>query len=170
MSHYGIMATQFLAMLTTVHHHLKCGIVVYLANLRHPFHSIPLDVCFVCQLERCFNVSLRELILSCSTFEKIDPSRVPFSSRCHVGWSSQSKTSRQDDDRIKVLMKCNLDREDCASLHSPFTLAYAWISRRDFCLVGVSCHIPSFWCCLVFASCLNFETWTEEIWKPQKLK
>ena len=20
------------------------------------------------------------------------------------------------------------------------------------------CHIPSFWCCLVFASCLNFET------------
>ena len=42
-----------------------------------------------------FNVSSRELILSCSIFEKIDPSRVSVSSRCHVGWSSQSKTTRQ---------------------------------------------------------------------------
>ena len=122
---YGIKATQLLATWTIVHHLLRCGIVVYLVNLRHPFHSIPLDVCFVSQLERCCYVSFRELILSCSTFEKIDPSRVPFSSRCHVGWSFQSKTSRQDDDRIKVLMKCNLDREDCASLRPPFTLPYA---------------------------------------------
>ena len=120
-SRCGIMATQLLATLTTVHHLLKCGIVVYLVNLHHLFHSIPLEVCFVSQLERCCYVSFRELILSCSTFEKIDPSRVPFSSRCHVGWSSQSKTSRQDDDRIKVLMKCNLDREDCASFVSPLS-------------------------------------------------
>ena len=78
-SRYGIMAIQLLATLTTVHHLLKCEIVVHLVNLRHLFHSIPLDVCFVSQLERFFNVSLRELILSCWSYEKIDPSRVfPF--------------------------------------------------------------------------------------------
>ena len=143
MSRYGIMATQLLATLTTVHHLFKCGIVVYLVNPRHLFHSIPLDVCFVSQLERCFNVSLRELILSCSIFEKIDPSRVSFSSRCNVDRSSQSKTTRQRWWRINVLTKCNLNREDCVSLRFPFTLPYAWISGRDSCLVGVSCHIPS---------------------------
>ena len=67
------------------------------------------------------------------------------------------RTRRQDKDgdRINAPMKCNLDREDCVSLRSPFILPYAWISGRDSCLVGVSCHIPIFWCCLVFASCLN---------------
>ena len=117
---YGIMAIQLLATLTT-DYHLKREVVVYLVNPRHLSHSISSDLCFVSQLKRCCYVSFRELILSCSTFEKIDPSRVPFSSRCHVGWSSQSKTSRQDDDRIKVLMKCNLDREDCASFVSPLS-------------------------------------------------
>ena len=61
---YGIMATQLLAMLTTVHHPLNCGIVVYLVDLRHPFHSIPSDECFVSQIERCSYVSLHELILN----------------------------------------------------------------------------------------------------------
>ena len=74
--------------LETIHHLLKWGFVVYLVNLRHPFHSIPSGVCFVSQLERCCYVSFRELILNCSIFEKIDPSRVSFSSRCHVDWSS----------------------------------------------------------------------------------
>ena len=79
MSRYGIMAPQLLATLTTVHHLLKREIVVYLVNLPHLLHSIPLDVCLVTQLERCCYVSFRELILSCSAFEKIDPSRVfPF--------------------------------------------------------------------------------------------
>ena len=65
--------------LETIHHLLKCGIVVYLVNLRHPFHTIPSGVCFVSQLERCCYVSFRELILSCSIFEKTDSSRVfPF--------------------------------------------------------------------------------------------
>ena len=63
MSRYGIMATQLLAMLTTIHHLLKREIVVYLVNLRHLLHSTPLDVCFMSQLERCFNDSPRELIL-----------------------------------------------------------------------------------------------------------
>ena len=61
MSRYGIMATQLLATLTTVHHLLKREIVVYLVNPRHLFHSIPLEVCFVSQLERYCYVSFREL-------------------------------------------------------------------------------------------------------------
>ena len=77
------MATQLLATLTIVYHLLRCGIVVYLVNPHHLFHSIPLDVCFVSQYERWFYVSFRELILSCSTFEKTDPSRVFLSSSCH---------------------------------------------------------------------------------------
>ena len=73
------MTTQFLATLTTIHHLLKREIVVYLVNLRHLLHSIPLDVCFMSQLKRCFNVSFHELIIGCSIYEKIDPSRVfPF--------------------------------------------------------------------------------------------
>ena len=67
--------------LETIHHLLKRGIVVYLVNPRHLFHSIPLDVCFVSQLERCCYVSFHELIMSCSTFDKIDPFRdFPFPS------------------------------------------------------------------------------------------
>ena len=70
----------------------------------------------------------------------------------------------KDGDRVSVLMKCNLDREDRVSLCPCVLLPYAWISGRDFCLVGVSCHIPSSGlACLCFsfhASCLNsFETW-----------
>ena len=72
------MATQILATLTTIHHLLRCDIVVYLVNLRHLFHSIPLDVCFVSHLERCCYVLFCELIVGCSIFEKIDSSRVSF--------------------------------------------------------------------------------------------
>ena len=121
MSRYGIMATQLLATFTTVQHLLKREIVVYLVNPHHLFHSIPLDVCFVSQLERCFCDSPRELILSCLIFEKIDPFRVLLSSHCHVSWSSQNKTSRQDDDQIKVLMRYNMDHEDCDSFVTPFS-------------------------------------------------
>jgi hypothetical protein len=45
-------------------------------NLCHLFPSIPLDVCFVSQLKRCFNISLHELILSYPILEKIDSGRV----------------------------------------------------------------------------------------------
>ena len=100
MSHYGIIAIQLLAMLTTIHHLLKCEVVAYLVNLRHPFNSIPLDVCFMSQLKRCFNVSLHELILSCSIFEKINPSIVfPFLSlSCWMEFSEQ-------DVEAKVMIK-----------------------------------------------------------------
>ena len=125
MHRYGIMATQLLATLATIHHSFKRGIVVYLVNPRQLFHSIPLDVCFVSQLEWCCYVSSHELILSCSVFEKIDSSRVFLSSSCHVSWSSQNKTTRQDGDQFNVLMKCHLDHEDYVSLRSPFILPYA---------------------------------------------
>ena len=86
---------KLLAMLTTVYHPLKCGIGFYLVNLFHLSHSIPSDVCFVSQLERCCYVSSHELILSCSVFEKIDSSRVFLFSSYHVSWHSQNKTTRQ---------------------------------------------------------------------------
>ena len=77
------MAIQLLATLTTDHHILKSGVVVYLVNLRHLLHSLHMDVCLVSQLERGCYVSFRELILSCSIFEKTDPSRVFLSSSCY---------------------------------------------------------------------------------------
>ena len=144
MFRYCIMATQLLATLITVHHLLKREIVVYLVNLRHLFHSIPLDVCYVSRLERCFNDSPRELILRCSILEKIDPSRVFL----FLSLSCWLEYSEQDDETKMViestpLCRCNLDREDYISLRSPFILPYAGISGRDNYLVGVSCHIPS---------------------------
>ena len=123
---------KLLATLTIIYHLLKREIVVYLVNLCHLLHSIPMDVCSVSQLERGCYVSFRELILSCSIFEKIDPSRVSFSPG-HVGRISQSKTSRQDGDRINVLMKGNLDREDCVRLRPPSS--YPTLESRDEILV-----------------------------------
>ena len=61
MHRYGIVETQLLATLTTVHHLLKCGIVVHLVNLRRPFLSTPLDVYLVSQPERWLYVSFSEL-------------------------------------------------------------------------------------------------------------
>ena len=120
----GIMATQLLATLTIVYHLLRCGIVVYLVNLRHLLHSIPMDVCFVSQLERCCYVSFRGLILSCSTFGKNNSFRVfPFLSLI-VG-VLKARLQDNDGDRINVPMKCNLDREDYTSLRFPFILPYA---------------------------------------------
>ena len=58
---YGIVATQLLATLTIIYHLLKCGIIVHLVNLRHPFLSTPLDVYLVSQPERWSYVSFREL-------------------------------------------------------------------------------------------------------------
>ena len=55
------MATQLLVTLTTVHHLLRCGIVVYLVNLRHPFLSTPLEEYLVSQPEKWPYVSFREL-------------------------------------------------------------------------------------------------------------
>ena len=61
MSRYGIMAIQLIATLTIVYHLLRCAIVVYLVNPRHPFLSTPLDVYLVSQPESWSYVSFREL-------------------------------------------------------------------------------------------------------------
>ena len=119
------MATQLLAMLTIVYHLFKCGIVVYLVNLRHLFHSFPLEVCFVSQLKRCCYVSFRELILSCSTFEKNDSFGVFLPLVVMIVGVLRARLRDNDGDQINTLMECTLDREDCASLCSPFTLPYA---------------------------------------------
>ena len=78
-------------------------------------------------------------------------------SSLHVMLAGFLRARRQDKDgvQINVHLKCNLDREDCTSLRFPFILPYAWISRRDSCLVGVSCHIPSFRHCSRLASCVH---------------
>ena len=90
------MATQLLDALTTDYHLLKREIVVYLVNLRHLLHSIPMDVYPVSQLERWFYVSFRELILSCSIFEEIDPSRVSFFPPCHVAGFLRARRQGKD--------------------------------------------------------------------------
>ena len=132
-SRCGIMATQLLATLTTDHHLLKCGIVVYLVNLWHLFHSIPLDECFISQLERCSYLSLHGLILGCSIFEKIDPSRVFFFPPCHVGRISQSKTTRRWWWTNQRPFEVQLDREDYTSCVSPSP--YPTLESRDEILV-----------------------------------
>ena len=146
------MATQLLATLTTVHHPLKCGIVVYLAS---PSSSVSFHPSWCVS-----RVSTREMVL-CLIPWVVRSSRrstlleSPSSLHVMLAGFLRARLRDNDGDRINVHSKCNLDREDYTSLRFPFILPYAWISRRDSCLVGVSCHIPSFWCCLVFASCLN---------------
>ena len=87
------------------------------------------------------------------------------------------RARRQDKDgvQITVHLKCTLDREDCTSLRFPFILPYAWISRRDSCLVGVSCHIPSFWHCTSTSLwwCIMFtftESWNGDCPNPSILR
>ena len=76
-------------------------------------------------------------------FEKIDPSRVFLflSLPCGLEFSEQRRQGLES--MNQHLREEQLDREDYVSLRSPFILPYAWIPGRDFCLVGVSCHIPS---------------------------
>ena len=68
--------------------------------------------------------------VSCSIFEKIDPSRVSFFS-LHVMLTGFLRARLQDNDgdRINVPMKCNLDREDCASCVLPSP--YPTLESRD---------------------------------------
>ena len=150
MSHYGIMATQILATLTTVHHLLKRGIVVYLVNPRHLFHSIPLDVCFVSQLESCamsYTVSWSWVARSSRRsilLEFLFPLVVML-----VGVPG-ARLRDNEGDQINIPMECTLDREDCVGLVSLLSsYLTSWISGRDSCLVGVSCHSPRVWLQLV---------------------
>ena len=67
-------------------------------------------------------MSFRELILSGSIFERSVLLESP--SSLHVMLTGFLRARLQDDDgdRINVLMKRNLDHEDCVSPRSPFHL------------------------------------------------
>ena len=80
--------------------------------------SIILDVCIVSHLERCRCVSFYELIIGCSIFEKIDSLRVSFLSVIGLDGVLRARHRNKDCDRVNVLMKWNLDREDRVSLCS----------------------------------------------------
>ena len=137
MSRYGIMATQLLATLTTNHHLLKREIVVYLFNFCHMF--------LIHHLWRVFCVSAQEMFLrlilwvdlDCSIFEDIDSCRASVYHH-RVGWRSRKQRLQ---DQFEAM-----DHEDHVSFVSPLSSYLAsWISRRDSCLVGVSCHNPRNW-------------------------
>ena len=155
-----------------LHHPLRCGIVVYLVDPRHLFHSIPLDVCFVSQLERCFYVSFRKLILWSLRWSIIV--ELPLSS-CLMK-VSKAKTSRSIGEMNRHLREGQLDHEDCVSFASPLSsYLMSWISGRDSCLVGVSYHSPSldlvYLCISIHASCLNFmKLWNGGWSNPSTLK
>ena len=116
-------------------------------NLHYLFLSFPLDVCFESQLKRCSYVSLHESILSCPMSRILFPVEFLF-----VVIVLDEVPEGKD---VKINMKQWIMKTvsvPCPPLSSYLT---SWISRRDSCLVGASCHILSFWCCLVFASCLH---------------
>ena len=143
-----------------------------------PSSSVPLHP------SRCvLHVSAREMLLWLTLW--VDPKLIdlqedrffwncPFPLVVMLDGDLRARRRDKDGDRINVPMKCTLDREDCVSLRPPIILPYAWISGRDSCLVGVSCHIPSFRHCSRLTSCVHhvyiFETWIEEYWKPQNPK
>ena len=115
------------------------------------------------QLESSFSVSLHPSLDVC-----VESQLKRYSTSHSVSWSWVARSSRssilldfpfllvvmldgvlkarrrdKDEDQINTLMKCTLDREYYTSLRFPFVLPYPWISGRESCLVGVSCHIPS---------------------------
>ena len=113
---YGIMA---ITSLLLWNHAPSYSSVELLPTNLNPCHLLPpisLDVCFVSQPKRCFNVSLHELILSCSIFEKIVSCRVSFR-RHRVGWRSWRQRCQ---DRLELSnqhpRERHLDREKCVSL------------------------------------------------------
>ena len=136
-SRYGIMAIT--SSLLWNHAPSYSSVELLPTNL-NPCHLLPpisLDVCFVSQLKRCFNVSLHELILSCSIFEKIVSCRVSFPLH-RVGWRSRRQRRQEQCDAIyRYLREGQLDREDCDSFVTPLSSYFtSWISGRDSCFSG----------------------------------
>ena len=83
--------------------------------------------------------------LECSIFVEIDSCRISFC-RHHVGWRSQEQRRQDQDDAMNQHSReGQLDREDCDSFVTLLpSYLMSWISGQDSCLVGVSCHIPTF--------------------------
>ena len=134
----------------------------------------PLLMCVLCLNPRDGSMSHS---MSCSIFEKIDSSRVFFSSRCHVGWSSQSKTTRQDGDWINVHLKCNLGREDCVSCISPsfypmlesWDEILVWWGRVVTSLVLV-CSRLALHVCIMYNFSNELEMGTDQTLAPDQIK
>ena len=145
-SRYGIMAIT--SSLLWNHAPSYSSVELLPTNL-NPCHLLPpisLDVCFVSQPKRCFNVSLHELILSCSIFEKIVFCRVSFPLH-RVGWRSRRQRRQEQCDAIyRYLREGQLDREDCDSFVTPLSsYLTSWISGRDSCFSGGELSHPKFW-------------------------
>ena len=100
------------------------------------------------QLKGRSYVSFYELILSSSIFEEIESCRVFLFFCRRARWRPQRQRCQdQHDAMTQYPREEQMDREDCDSVVSPLPLSdYAWISGRDSCLVGVSCHSPSLPC------------------------
>ena len=90
-----------------------------------------------------FPEPLQIIIMNCSISEEIVSCGISF--RHHwVEWRSRKQGYQdQHEARNQRSYEGQLDHEDCNSSSPLFLLPYAWISGRDSCLVGVSCHIPS---------------------------
>ena len=101
----GIMATQPLATLTTVHHLLKREIVVYLVNLRHLFHSIPMDVCFVSQLNRWFMSHSVSCLSVARSFRRLILLDFPFRLVVMLDGVLKARRRDKDEDQINILEK-----------------------------------------------------------------
>ena len=115
--------------------HLSVGLLPTNLDLRHMSLYIPLDTCFVSQFARCFYVSLRELIVSCSIFENINSLGFPFLLIVMIGWNSWSKMSRLDDEWINIFEKSNWIMEIVLAL-CPLCLLTSHSESRDEILVS----------------------------------
>ena len=69
--------------------------------------------------------------VSCSIFEKIDSSRVSFLIVIVLDGVLRARHQDKDGDRVNVLMKCNLDREDYVSLCLLFLFTSRLESRAE---------------------------------------
>ena len=170
MSRYGIIAIISSLLWNHAPSYSSVELLPIQLNLCHLPLSIAPDVCAMSQLKRCSYVSLRELILSARSSRRSIPVGLSFLSVVIMldGLLGERRRDK-DGDWINNPKRCNLDREDYVSLCSPFILPYTWISGRDSCLVGVSCHSPSSGlaclCISLHASCLNsinFEMGTDK--------
>ena len=94
--------------LDTIHHLCKHGIVAHQIE-PHCLFFHP-SRCVLCLNSRCFNISFRELIVSCVILEEIDFYRVSF---CHHRVGQRSRRQRRQDQHPR---ERHLDREVCVSL------------------------------------------------------
>ena len=173
MSHYGIIAIISSLLWNHAPSYSSVELLPIQLSLCHlPLSIIP-DVCAMSQLKRCSYVSFRELILSARSSRRSIPVGFSFLSVViMLDAVLRARRRDKDGDWINTFMKCNLDREVCVSFVSPLSsYLTSWISGRDSCLVGVSCHSPRIWLQIVaLHPCIMFKFKKVELRKFQSLK